>query len=91
MRKLTLLLLALAIALYAHSVVAGAASAAGYILRDGLILFAVAAMLFGLAAGPWDVAPVAGILRRWPLAGRVLAGLSLGGAVTATVLGLGSV
>ncbi len=91
MRKLTLLLLALAIALYAHSVVAGAGSAAGYILRDGLFLFAVAATLFGLAAGALPVAPVAGILRRWPLGGRIVAGLSLGGAVTAAVLGLGGV
>ena len=89
MRKLTLLLFALAIALYAQSVVAEADSATGYVLRDSLILFAVAAAIFGLGAGALADVPIAGTLRRWPLAGRALAGLSLGAAVAAATFGLG--
>ncbi len=93
MRKLTLLLLALALALYAAAVVAGVERMAGYVLRDGLILFALAAALFGLAGDALprlSEAALTGSLRRWSLTGRILAGLALGGALIAALLGLGS-
>ncbi|MFN8489262.1 MAG: PA14 domain-containing protein [Caldilineaceae bacterium] len=55
MRKLSLLLLALAIACFAQNLIASAENFAPYVLRDGLLLSAIALLLFAGNALPWPL------------------------------------
>lgn len=59
MLRITLQLLALALALAAVRLVTGAESFAPYLLRDGLLVATAAALLFAWQAGGWRATPVA--------------------------------
>ncbi|MCX6049688.1 MAG: PA14 domain-containing protein [Chloroflexi bacterium] len=56
MRRIILLLMALGIAVYAQHLLANPDNFAPYVLRDGLILFAIAALVFACNASFWPQA-----------------------------------
>ncbi len=91
MRKLTLLLLAFALALYAYSLIAGADALAGHALRRSAIAFAVAAIAFAWVAGPLASSPVSGTARTWPRPARIAAAVALALAGLSALLGAGGV
>lgn len=85
MRKLTLLIVAVVVAWWGAATFARAAPPPSYMLRDGLIVLAAAALIFGANAGALLPCPIQGLQRRWSWVALVLsvAGVALAGAATA--------
>ena len=72
MRKLTLLFAALFIAFYGRYAIAGVEPFAAYVLRDGLILLLIGALIFSANSSPLPPLTISGLARRWPKAGWIL-------------------
>ena len=81
MRKLTLLLVALFIAFYGQYAIAGAEPFAGYILRDGLILLMLGALIFAANSSPLPHLSISGLARQWPKAGTILITAAFGSMI----------
>lgn len=89
MRRLTLLVLALALAFYALFAAGSADPVAGRV-RDGLLLVLVAALAFAWVAGPLPPRPITGVVREWALWARLSAALAVALAGLGAILGVGS-
>ena len=85
MRRLSFFALALALALAGIQLVAGPETFSATLLRDGVILWLAAALLFGLNAGPWHGTAPWRRIAAPPHMGRLLL---LTGAVVAVVGGV---
>ena len=86
MRRLTLLTGALFLALWAARLLTGGLEPAPYLLRDGLLLVAAAAILFAArSSAPRRLVP-RGIVYHWPLIGRALWGAGIASVLVSTVL-----
>ena len=84
MRRLSLQILALLIALAAIRLVAGADAFSAYLLRDGFVLCAAAALLFAINAATWRATAPSRWVKRLPRAGQTLL---LTGAIVACAAG----
>lgn len=89
MRRLTLLFIALGIALFAQHLIADTVDFAPYVLRDGLLLAALAMLIFALNAPAWpgEATSTTSATENTPLSG-VLIGTGL---ICAFAGGLGTV
>ncbi len=86
MRRLTLLTGAFFLALWAARLLTGGLEPASYLLRDGLLLAVVAAILFaGQSTPPRRLLP-RGILYAWPTIGRVLWGAGITSALASAAV-----
>src|SRR5690606_10266522 len=70
-RRLTLLLVGVAVAFYGFNLIAGAGEAAAYVLRDGLLAALVGALIFAFHAEAL-VRPALRLGRTWPGIGQLL-------------------
>ena len=79
MRRLTLLFIALAIALFGLHLIADTEDFAPYVLRDGLLLAALAMLIFALNAPAWpgEAKSTTSATENWPPLSGVLIGTGL--------------
>jgi hypothetical protein len=86
MRKLMLLLAALLLIAWGRQIIAGADFPAPYIWRDGLLLLALGALIFGLNVGPLPPVIPRAMLPAWTVPGRLLTLAGAGILLLATIL-----